>query len=714
MYQRNVKPSLKSLVSTLLTVLLLAVSVSTQTASRPHPRRAVIEREETTEFDALGLAAVRAAGAKRQRPSARGVNVAESKVKVRVSDVGPEVGIGFNVEGFIINRDNPKQIIFPTSTRMFRSDDGGSNWFPLDLADDSGTSLGTFYLRQDPGNPEKLFVVSGIFSSVYRSEDFGTTWTRIETGFPYPIDCAINEAASNEVLVLNREAQLGEGVLWKSVDGGATFEPVSNSGLPEVTYDPDTGHIRSWPQYLNIETTPADPNIVYVVQDSDHLGYYPPSIYKSVDGGETFTRLEGSPPRPAQVFPHPTQPNVLFVQDWESPSGIYRSVDGGASFQLLTAGLPPGEFILVYATFDPHNPSFVYVAGAGGVFRSTDGGDTFRPLGLTEDQLIYAAFGITVDPFKQNVLYVNTGAGNFKSDNGGLTFRQINRGWRASDIRHITFDNASRPSLYVAAAHHGVLRTRNRGQSYEQIAKPSVFGSTASLLAVAPTEPNVLFVGAFLRGLFKSTDSGRTWTRSSIDTGSILFVDHWSEIAFDPMNPNNIYFVSSFVGPGFYRSTDAGLTFRRTAIDLDIYQGFAELAIDPINPNVIYTGYSMYNAPLKSVDGGGSFATGPLFYGGIEDIAIDPKNPKNVYLAGSFQLNEQDFEIHSVVRSSDGGATYSAADAGLSLGLPPELTPAFFTEDMVIDPQNPARLFLFSNVGLFMTEDGGASWSLLD
>ena len=81
---------------------------------------------------------------------------------------------------------------------------------------------------------------------------------------------------------------------------------------------------------------------------------------------------------------------------------------------------------------------------------------------------------------------------------------------------------------------------------------------------------------------------------------------------------------------------------------------------------------------------------------------IDPINPNNLYLAGRFQLTET-FEDRSIVRSTDGGFTYSAADAGLPVVI-----------DLVIDPQDPARLYAWTIDGLFVSTDHATSWTLLE
>jgi photosystem II stability/assembly factor-like uncharacterized protein len=633
--------------------------------------------------------------------------------RVTVRDIGPEFGDSFAVAGFIINRDDPRQILLPSVVNISRSFNGGMNWTPADLLSSTGFADGTYYVRQDPANPQVLFAVKEDFSGpaeggLYRSEDFGGTWTRLDWDLD-PIDCAIHEASSDVVLVLSRFAVDDPyEPLWRSEDGGQTFERQLNSGLPKAIYDPDTEEHSAIPYFSNIATTPADPNIVYVVQYFDELGYYPPSIYKSVDGGITFSRLEGGPSYPLQVFPHPTQPNVLFVQTNTPAPNIYRSTDGGTSFEPMTNGLPSNR-ANYFVAFDAQNPSFVYVAGQGGFFRSANGGDSFQPLGLTTEQLGLGATTASVDPSNSRIIYVNTNRGNFKSFNGGVTFLSINNGWRTAGANHIAFDNDTNPNLYLAVPLGiGLLKTHNRGSNYERVPGP-VDPRSVTLLAIARTDPDIIFAGTSNTGLFRTTDGGASWTPSTIDTGLTRFTTFSSEIAIDPNNPNNVYFVSSNFGAGgFFRSTDGGSIFQRTDMNINALQRFTDLAIDPLNTNVIFTGTSSNEdfAPFKSNDFGLTFTNGPIYRASIRDIVIDPTNSNNIYLVGRFQLTYQGLENRAIVRSTDGGATYSAADNGL-----PDNAAII---GIVIDPENPARLYAWTNRGLFMTNDRGTTWTLLE
>lgn len=645
----------------------------------------------------------------------------EHETKVTVRDAGPELGASFSAVGFVFNRANPSHMILPTDGRIFRSSNGGHNWSPVNLLTDRGFYDGAFFVRQDPANSNILFALTLTTSSVsqpslFRSQDFGDTWTRVNAGFSSPTDCAIHEEFSNRVFVLNKFPDL-DAALWKSEDGGTTFEPHLGSGLPTAIFDDEIEDYLAFPIYTNIATTPADPNVLYVVFNSDDLDYYTPSIYKSVDGGETFAPLDASPPRPLQVFPHPTQANVLFVQDDSFPSStdIYRSTDGGITFEPVTGRLPDGQ-LNFFVAFDIHNPSFVYIAGEGGLFHSTDGGNTFRPLGLREDQIGLGATTASIDPSNSRVIYVNTSLGNFKSFNGGTSFISINNGWKVAFANDITFDNAPEPNLYAAVPLGiGIVKTKNRGNQYEQLTLPAGPGSSVNgfpwpnRVTVSPTNQNMILVTTRGEGVFYTFDGGKTWTASDIETGQTSFLRD-AEIAIDPVNPNLVHLVSgNDPFPGFYRSSNGGQSFQRTLFvpSSSARSRLNDLAIDPQNPNVIYAGSRTFftNSVLrKSTDGGLSFADIPIGRSAVTDIVVDPINSNNVYLAGSFRLNSPTAAPDFLVRSTDAGATFVAADAGLSnliIGV-------------VIDPVNPSRLFAWTLDGLFISNDRGGSWTLLE
>jgi photosystem II stability/assembly factor-like uncharacterized protein len=714
--RRNVNSSFKFFVSA---VLVLLPAGSTIVATRQSP-----EQSEAVALASHRLDRIKTLDARGEKKSAQHPVESSRPSNVTVTDIGPELGVSFSGTGFVINGNDRKQILVASPAGIFKSYNSGRTWRRV-------VHLDTVFLRQDPNNPSVVFGTNGVV--LMRSNDFGESWVwssggpGLDSCFGCIVDVAI-QAASQTLLVLTRNGvatagpPMRSGMLARSYDGGNTFDIQSSydDGLPFGTY-------------TNIETTAADPNVVYVVNNDVHS----PGIFKSVDGGWTFTRLEGSPPRPLQVFTHPTDANVLFVQDstnFRTTPAIYRSGDGGASFHPVTGGLSNSNF---FVAFDRHNPSYVYVAGQGGFFRSTDGGTTFQSTGLTREQLGLGATTATVDAAKPSTIYVNTNRGNFKSANGGITFTSISRGWTASHPDHIAFDNAGNPSLYVAGPYGmGIRKTHNRGRHYDQVPNPlplSLSSSSAwpALIAAAPSDPKRIVVVTRGTGVFVTQNSGRTWTQSIVDNGQRRFL----KILIDPVNPNNIYmyadceFLRCFNGQefsAFYRSTDGGLTFQRVLMGIDGFSTGPAVAIDPSNPQVIYiageivrevdTGeeepaIEIVTTLMKSTDGGVTFAVTEMPPdSSIQAISVDPTNPNIVYLAGMFLMIDENgsLDFISVMRSMDGGATFAAADAGMEFqGFSPH------AKELVIDPRDPRRLFALTGGGLFMSRDGAASWSRL-
>jgi len=301
------------------------------------------------------------------------------------------------------------------------------------------------------------------------------------------------------------------------------------------------------------------------------------------------------------------------------------------------------------------------------------------------------------------------GAATRDSTDGGKSFASISTGWKATLTNDAAFDSAATPSLYVAFKEGiGVLKTQDRGKSYQHLVDPvdpTDPNARVRTLAIAATNPQLIFAGTFTNGLFRSTNAGQSWTRSFVDTGGEEFRKQNSQIAVDPGNPNNVYFATDgvFGGlPGFYRSTDGGSTFRQTAQDQ-----YTKVAIDPVNRNVIYaSGLSQldYQEHLfKSINGGLSFTETSFLATPPDRIVVSPAAPGNVYLSAQFGVIEDSSQRHYLARSSDGGSTFAGADTGL---------PAVI--DFALDPQNPARLYAWTQGGLFGSNDRGASWTLLE
>ncbi|HUI84089.1 MAG TPA: glycoside hydrolase [Candidatus Binatia bacterium] len=270
-------------------------------------------------------------------------------------------------------------------------------------------------------------------------------------------------------------------------------------------------------------------------------------------------------------------------------------------------------------------------------------------------------------------------------------------------------------SQQVNTAILGEMRWRNIG--------PYRGGRTRAIDGV-PAQPNVFYAGAVNGGVWKTTDYGRTWTPifDREPTGSI------GAIAVAPSDPNVVYVGSGeglhrpdlSVGDGIYKSSDAGATW--THLGLREGQQISQLAVDPRDPNRLFAavaghpyGPNPERGIYRSSDGGQTFEK--VLYRdeniGGNDVRIDPANPEIVYATlweareGPWENGEFNGTGGGIFRSADGGQTWKQ----LAGGLPAGVVQAY----VAISRSNPKRLFATvatkEKVELYRSDDAGATWA---
>ena len=323
-------------------------------------------------------------------------------------------------------------------------------------------------------------------------------------------------------------------------------------------------------------------------------------------------------------------------------------------------------------------PDTYYFGGvAGGVWKTTDGGANWTP--LFDKEAISSIGAIAVAPSDHNVVYAGTGEAAIR----GNTTYGIGV-YKSIDAGH-TWKNV------------GLKDTRQIGA-----------------LIVHPQNPDVVLVAALghafgpnqERGIFRTTDGGKTWTKvlsKDENTGGI-------DVVFDPHNPNIVFaslwqarrqpwfFSSGGAGSGLYRSEDNGVTWKKLEGNglPDGILGRIGVAVSGADSNRIYAIIEAKEGGLFRSDDAGEHWTRVNEDGRFRQRAwyfskvyADPKSPDTVYL-----LNTGAF------RSVDGGKTFNLLPArhGDHHGL-------------WIDPQNPNRIGNANDGGASISTDGGKSWT---
>lgn len=315
----------------------------------------------------------------------------------------------------------------------------------------------------------------------------------------------------------------------------------------------------------------------------------------------------------------------------------------------------------------------------------------------------------------------------------GLQWRAIGPaafGGRVSDVAGVP-GNAN--TLYVAFASAGLYKSTNGGVSFESIFDQ---GNTLSIgtVGIAADNPDVVYVGtgegkprnsaSFGDGIYRSLDGGRTWTHLGLAR-----TERFSRLIIHPQNSDIVY--AAAMGHewganeerGVYKSTDAGRSWRRVLF-VNPTTGASDLAIDPQNPNILYAGMYDYlrqawhfrsggqgSGLYRSADGGESWArlTDPALDNGLPQgllgriaVAVSRSRPQVVYT-----LIEA--EAGGVLwRSDDRGERWRLINSNRAINARP-----FYFSGLRVDPIDENRLFSFSR-SLYVSNDGGRSFSSID
>ena len=283
---------------------------------------------------------------------------------------------------------------------------------------------------------------------------------------------------------------------------------------------------------------------------------------------------------------HPTDPDILYLG---SRSGLSRTSLGGegSTGQGLDTYSPRAIVV------SDSNHDLVYAGTYEmGVFRSDDGAKSWEAANAGITDLRIRA--MVIDPQDDQTVYAGTdGTGVFKTTNGGRLWKAVNRGLIDKVIRSLVID-PDNPNLLYAGTWHGVYKTTDAGENW-QADPEGLYDVDVCALALDPTNSKILYAGTQPRGVFRSTNGGKTWI-----PGANPLTEKIDALTIDPANPGHIY-----VGTraGVFVSKDQGDTFESAGLRWSNRTWC--LVFDPkTNPPTLYYGGISFAGVFKTTNGG--------------------------------------------------------------------------------------------------------------
>jgi uncharacterized repeat protein (TIGR01451 family) len=308
---------------------------------------------------------------------------------------------------------------------------------------------------------------------------------------------------------------------------------------------------------------------------------------------------------------NPLQPN-------RSGNAIFKSTDSAGNWVASDSGLV-ATFVFD-VVFHPGNSSIMYATTDNGVFKSTDSGATWASFPSTPQLAVNT---LAIDPTNPLIMYAAATGGMFKSTDGGNNFTAINNGFGGNG-RQVLIDPVTPTTLYATTFGSTVFRSVDAGAHWT-----FVFIDDANVindLVVDPNTPAILYA-ATNRGIFKSTNSAGTWTKSDLGDP---FTNTVHGVTIDKTN-NTVYAATI---SGVFKTVNGGSSW--TDITGDPTLVTLKVAVDPTNSSVLYVSVPFIGI-RKTVDGGAHWTTNSTGYQNtqITALLINPTQTSTLFIGTS-------------------------------------------------------------------------------
>ena len=484
--------------------------------------------------------------------------------------------------------------------------------------------------------------------------------------------------------------------VYNSTDGGATWTKI-------LTTSNECRAIRLHPE---------NHNMLFAVALDDGLQV-------STDGGNTWTKSNiGLDTK--LLTSCAVRGNKIYVgtQGCGVYSGDIDVVNGSVTWQVGRSNKPVPAVYNLQIKVDPTDSSRIFVgSNPGGLFRSDDGGDTFydknflTPSVVVDDPVRQGYYTYSLNPGNPQEVWLGTwGKGVFKSYDGMDFDIDANGADHVMYGKHINAMLVHPSYGVLAATEEGVFRTTNGGETWTEFSDGLQPPQTRTL---SVTTSGRLFCGTAGYELYFRQPTDSEWTQfpAFANWGTIWPIWHdrplyqYTSQLFHRTDPNIIY-MGTFPA-GIFKTTDGGLSWREWNVGF-LNDGVFYLVWHPREKDMIYAG--TYNGLSITKDAGGHWKRWDSGWPGeqwVFSIDFDPRDPNVMYACSKNGENEGTGRPGfkgTVMKSTDGGAYWSEITNGLNIDR------EFYK--IIVDPHQPDTVYLATSAeGVFISRDGGAEWS---
>jgi len=630
-----------------------------------------------------------------------------------------------------------------TGGGVWKTTDAGANWSNISDGQITVGSMGDMDVANS--DPNIIYVGTGsdgyrsnvsIGKGVWKSADAGKTWkhvglkdvgniggVRVHPGNP---DVAFVAAIGDPFRPTNARG------IYRTTDGGATWAR--------------TLYVSDSTGAVDVEFHPGDPNTLYAAMWRAERkpwtiisGAMEGGIYKSTDGGATWTKLGNGLPNglvgKANIAVSRANPSRVYVLIEAKPGmGLYRSDDAGASFTMVSNNpqLSTRSFYYTTITADPTNADVVY-AGAEGYFKSTDGGRSWQtmrtPHGDNHDLWINPTNG-------QIMIQANDGGVNV-SLNGGRTWStQYNQ--PTAEIYQVYVDNQFPYRIYGAQQDNSTLILPSLPVGAGGFDDPiqgwrSGPGCETGPIMPHPTNPDTVYgscKGQYSRMSLKTGQEKHYWVGAQSLYGNatkdmLYRFQRVSPMEVSPHDPSVLYYGSQVV----HRTRDEGVTWEAISPDLTWnpedkranYSG-GPITVDNTGEEFFSTLYAIRESPLErgviwvgandgpfhiTRDNGKTWQkiTPPgLEMGGrVQNIEPSPHRKGSAYYTVlRYLLGDHRPYIY---KTDDYGKSWTLLTDGRN-GIPADEPTRVVRED----PSREGLLYAGTEFGMYVSFNGGRQW----